>query len=59
MTTMLARATGMTVAELAAEFDNEPGYLSAATCGVAPRRAIDAMRSDEDSWRTGHADPGA
>ena len=58
MTTLLA-ATPLAVAELAAEFDIEPGYLSAASCGVAPRRAIAAMRADEDRWRTGQADLGA
>ncbi len=48
----------LTVADLAAEFDVDPGYLSAATCGVAPRRSIAALRADEELWRRGHADPG-
>ena len=49
----------LTVRELAAEFDADPGYLAAATCGVAPRRAIEALRADQDLWRRGHADPAA
>ncbi len=59
MTTLLETGAPLAVSELAAEFDVEPGYLSAASCGVAPRRAIAALRADEDRWRTGHADLGA
>lgn len=56
MTALLATAPPLTISQLAAEFDVEPGYLSAASCGVAPRRAIAALRADEDRWRTGQAD---
>jgi selenocysteine lyase/cysteine desulfurase len=49
--------TALTVAELAAEFDVDPGYLAAATSGVAPRRAVEAMRADVERWRHGCIEP--
>lgn len=60
MTTLAsAPSTLLTVPELAAEFDIEPGYLAAATSGAAPRRTISALQADAERWRRGHADPGA
>nr|WP_300143930.1 aminotransferase class V-fold PLP-dependent enzyme [Propionicimonas sp.] len=47
-----------TAAELAAEFDADPGYLAAATSGVAPRRAVEAMQADVERWRRGFIEPG-
>ena len=49
----------LSVAEVAREFDVEPGYLAAATCGVPPRRAVSALQSDLDRWRRGVHDPRA
>ncbi|MFT4110574.1 aminotransferase class V-fold PLP-dependent enzyme [Propionicimonas sp.] len=48
----------LTVPGLAGEFDVRPGYLAAATCGVAPRRAVAALQADLELWRGGLADPG-
>ncbi len=60
MTTLIgASSTQLIVQELAAEFDIEPGYLAAATSGVAPRRTITALQADAERWRRGHVDPGA
>jgi selenocysteine lyase/cysteine desulfurase len=56
MTTTLA-PSALTVAELAREFDVTPGYLAAATCGVAPRPAVAALQADLDRWRRGGHDP--
>jgi selenocysteine lyase/cysteine desulfurase len=44
------------VAALAAQFEAEPGYLAAATCGIAPRPAVAALRADLDRWSTGLVD---
>jgi len=49
----------ITVTELAACFDVQPGYLSAATCGIAPRPAVAAMLADLERWRHGLVDPAA
>ena len=38
-------------------FDVQPGYLSAASCGVAPIPAVAAMLSDLELWRSGQVDP--
>ena len=55
----IAPSALMTVPELAAEFDVAPGYLAAATSGVAPRRAVAAMQADLERWCRGFIDPGA
>ncbi|MCC6498595.1 MAG: aminotransferase class V-fold PLP-dependent enzyme [Propionibacteriaceae bacterium] len=49
----------LTVGQVAGQFDVEPGYLSAATCGVAPRPAVAALRADLERWRRGDVDAGA
>ncbi|MGC3995969.1 MAG: hypothetical protein QM779_17950 [Propionicimonas sp.] len=60
MTALLnAPSTLLTVPGLAGEFDVGPGYLAAATCGVVPRRAVEALQADLERWRSGRADPGA
>ncbi len=60
MTTLLsAPRPSLTLRELAGEFDVDPGYLAAATCGVAPRRAVEALRVDQDLWRRGRVDAAA
>ncbi|WP_211223193.1 aminotransferase class V-fold PLP-dependent enzyme [Propionicicella superfundia] len=46
----------LTVPSLAAEFEADRGYLAAATCGIAPRRAADALAADLDRWRHGRVD---
>lgn len=51
--------TKLTVGQLAGQFDVDPGYLSAATCGVAPRPAVAALRADLERWRRGGVDAGA
>jgi selenocysteine lyase/cysteine desulfurase len=48
----------MTVAQLAREFDVDKGYLAAATSGVAPRRAAEALQADLERWRRGCIEPG-
>lgn len=45
------------IAELAREFDAAPGYLAAASCGVAPRAAVAAMAVDTERWRQGYSNP--
>lgn len=42
--------------ELRADFDPAPGYLNAATAGVAPRRTVQALRDDLDRWGGGRLD---
>lgn len=59
MTALLTDPAPQTVAVLAGEFQVDPGYLAAATCGVPPRRAIDALRVDLESWGRGKVDPGS
>lgn len=44
-------------ATLAGEFDVEPGYLSAASCGVPPRGSVAALAADLERWRIGRASP--
>lgn len=55
MTAMIT-SPALTVAELADEFDVQPGYLSAATCGVAPRPAVAALQADLERWSRGAVD---
>lgn len=45
-----------TVDDLRSEFDPAPGYLNAATAGVAPRRTVAALREDLDRWGGGGID---
>lgn len=64
MTLTIAPAVGFSgpvldAAGLAEYFDAEPGYLSAASCGVAPRPAVAAMLADLEEWRRGRVDPTA
>ncbi|WP_454049099.1 aminotransferase class V-fold PLP-dependent enzyme [Cellulomonas sp. Marseille-Q8402] len=42
--------------DLRAEFDPAPGYLNAATAGLAPRRTVRALREDLDRWGSGGID---
>jgi selenocysteine lyase/cysteine desulfurase len=42
--------------DLRSEFDAAPGYLNAATSGVAPRRTVAALRGDLDRWGAGALD---
>ncbi len=58
MTTFL-QTPNLSVAQVAGQFDVEPGYLAAATCGVAPRPAVAALLADLESWRRGGVDAGA
>jgi len=44
------------VSELAAHFDADPGYLAAATCGIAPRPTVAALQADLAGWSAGRAD---
>jgi selenocysteine lyase/cysteine desulfurase len=45
-----------TLDDLRSEFDAAPGYLNAATAGVAPRRTVAALREDLDRWGSGALD---
>lgn len=54
--TALTTSRALTIAELAGEFDVQPGYLSAATCGVAPRSAVAALQADLERWSHGRVD---
>ena len=44
------------LADLRSDFDPVPGYLDAATAGVAPRRTAQALRGDLDRWSSGGLD---
>lgn len=54
---MIATTTGRSVTEIAAEFEVAAGYLSAASCGVAPRKAAAALTADLQRWSQGYANP--
>lgn len=43
-------------ADLRAAFDPAPGYLNAATAGIAPVRTVRALREDLDRWGAGGID---
>lgn len=55
---MTMPATKLSVGQVANQFDVDPGYLSAATCGVAPRPAVMALQADLERWRHGGVDAG-
>lgn len=42
--------------DLRSEFDPAPGYLNAATSGIAPRRTVRALRADLERWGAGDVD---
>lgn len=44
------------LADLRADFDPAPGYLNAATSGIAPRRTVEAIREDLGRWGSGRLD---
>lgn len=45
-----------TLDDLRSAFDPAPGYLNAATAGLAPRRTVQALREDLDRWGSGGID---
>lgn len=51
--------TQPSISTLAAEFDADPGYLAAATCGIAPRGARTAMAANIELWGRGRVDAAA
>jgi selenocysteine lyase/cysteine desulfurase len=54
MTTATLSAT--TTAAIA-EFGDPRGYLAVASIGIPPRRAVEALTADLESWSTGWRDP--
>lgn len=50
-------ASRLTVAEVAAHFHPEPGYLAAASSGVPADVTLAAMRADHESWSRGRRGP--
>ncbi|TPW76102.1 aminotransferase class V-fold PLP-dependent enzyme [Schumannella soli] len=48
--------TALILADAAAEFAGARGYLAAATSGLPPRRAVEALRTDLDAWTSGRRD---
>lgn len=55
--TSLAAAQPLTVAELAAHFQPVPGYLAAASSGIAADVTLAALRADQDAWSRGRRGP--
>lgn len=47
-----------TFEQLRSDFDPAPGYLDAATAGVAPRRTVRALQEDAARWGAGELDVG-
>ncbi|PFG17307.1 selenocysteine lyase/cysteine desulfurase [Propionicimonas paludicola] len=50
-------ADRLTVAELAAHFHPVPGYLAAASSGVAADLTLAALRADQEAWSQGRRGP--
>ena len=45
------------LADAIAEFGDPRGYVAAASIGIPPRRAVDALRADLDAWARADRDP--
>lgn len=57
MTSLVETSGRLGVAELAAHFHPVPGYLAAASCGVAADVTIAALRADQEAWSQGRRGP--
>lgn len=55
MTTVTAPSPSLAAA--IAEFGEPRGYVAAASIGIPPRRAVDALRADLDAWARADRDP--
>ena len=55
MTSVVAEQ--LTAAELAAHFHPVPGYLAAASCGVAADVTVAALQEDQQAWAAGRRGP--
>jgi len=57
MTSLVDSSHRLGVAELAAHFQPVPGYLAAASSGVAADVTLAALRSDQEAWSQGRRGP--
>lgn len=54
---MSVPAPSRQLAEAIAEFGEPRGYIAAASIGLPPRRAVEALRADLDAWARADRDP--
>jgi Selenocysteine lyase len=57
MTSLVDPERRLSAAELAAHFAPAPGYLAAASCGLAADVTLAALRADQDAWSQGRRGP--